>query len=796
MSDSEYMMGQLQDYGFHLLDDDQRDAADLWLINTCTVKNPSQAAMSTLVARGKALDKRLVVCGCVPQGDKKVPELQELSMLGVTQIDRVVEAVEETLKGNVVHMLAKKKLPRLDLPKVRRNARIEILPLSTGCLGACTYCKTKHARGQLGSYELEALVERAAAAAADPLVREIWLSSEDTGAYGRDLGTSLPELLRALVAALPADGRTMLRIGMTNPPFILEHLPAIAEVLNHPCVFSYLHVPVQSGSDAVLTAMNREYNSAQFCRVADTLLGLVPGLELATDIICGFPGETDEDFEATMALVRKYRFPHTHISQFYPRPGTPAARMKKLPNGVAKARSRALTVLVDSFTDCYERLVGTLQRVCVVEMAADGRRFVGHTKSYTQVLLEPQEGLMGSVVTVRITAAARWNITGDVVAVQYQPPGAPPLQCAPDTPLGAASAHGEVHPQQHSQPPSGVKPQESTASSERTCIGAARSGAPCAESRKQCIGSSLQDRGDGLGSAKADGWDRGSATGPLGVCVDQLPSSSEAQYRASSNSSPGSHDNASGSGCAADNCCQHDLPEARSSAGQIRDQMHSNNECIESSTWDNAGFSSSDASEATQQKESSFGTNHEAAEPQSCGGVNADSTCSKHSSESYQERQASFQGNDSASVAELASGHKPPGTVLQTAAPRSTLPLEDLRKPEELQPGSSAKEGCNMPASTSAADLLRGHMPSAKLSGKMEPVSPRSRSEAPTYEALPSKSEFVRGHDGKMAASSRRAGLSVAGAWSSQAVDMVLSAGIVLGLTGVLISGIMMLVSS
>lgn len=106
------------------------------------------------------------------------------------------------------------------------------------------------------------------------------------------------------------------------------------QVLNHPCVFAYMHIPVQSGSDAILGSMNREYTSEEFRRVADTLLAQVPGLELATDIICGFPGETDEDFEATMALVRQYKFPHTHISQFYPRPGTPAARMRKVGDSI------------------------------------------------------------------------------------------------------------------------------------------------------------------------------------------------------------------------------------------------------------------------------------------------------------------------------------------------------------------------------------------------------------------------------------------------------------------------------
>lgn len=140
----------------------------------------------------------------------------------------------------------------------------------------------------------------------------------------------LPTLLDALIAELPTDGRVRLRVGMTNPPFILEHLDAIARALRHPSVFAYLHLPVQSGSDAVLTAMNREYSAAEFRRCADTLLQLVPEVQLATDIICGFPGETDADFQETMDLVAHYRFSHTHISQFYPRPGTPAARMKKV----------------------------------------------------------------------------------------------------------------------------------------------------------------------------------------------------------------------------------------------------------------------------------------------------------------------------------------------------------------------------------------------------------------------------------------------------------------------------------
>uniref|UniRef100_A0A061S893 Threonylcarbamoyladenosine tRNA methylthiotransferase n=1 Tax=Tetraselmis sp. GSL018 TaxID=582737 RepID=A0A061S893_9CHLO len=412
LSDSEYMAGQLSDYGYRLVEDFERDSADLWLLNTCTVKNPSQAAMGTFIQRAQKIGAKLLITGCVPQGDRRAKEIEGLSVLGVTQIDRVVEAVEETLRGNVVHMLAKKKLPRLDLPKVRRNKHIEILPLSTGCLGACTYCKTKHARGELGSYSVSVLVERARAAARDPEVREIWLSSEDTGAYGRDIGSSLPQLLEALVSVLPPDGQTMIRVGMTNPPFILEHLEAVAAALRHPCVFAYLHVPVQSGSNRVLKAMNREYTVEEFRRVCDTLIALVPGLQLATDIICGFPGETEEDFQETLRLVEDYRFSHCHISQFYPRPGTPAARMKKVPTSVVKARSRRMTSLVEGFGDAEASLVGTVQKCWVVDTAADGKHLVGHTKAYHQVLLPASECAPGSIVVAKITESSRWSCRG------------------------------------------------------------------------------------------------------------------------------------------------------------------------------------------------------------------------------------------------------------------------------------------------------------------------------------------------------------------------------------------------
>ncbi|CAH9082397.1 unnamed protein product [Cuscuta epithymum] len=410
-SDSEYMAGQLSAFGYALTD--VPDEADLWLINTCTVKSPSQSSMDTLLTKGRNAKKPLVVAGCVPQGSRNLKELQGISIVGVQQIDRVVEVVEETLKGHEVRLLTRKTLPALDLPKVRKNEFIEILPINVGCLGACTYCKTKHARGHLGSYTVDSLVGRVKSVVADG-VKEIWLSSEDTGAYGRDIGVNLPILLNAIVERLPPDGSTMLRIGMTNPPYILEHLKEIADVLRHPCVYSFLHVPVQSGSDSILSAMNREYTVADFRMVVDTLTELVPGMQIATDIICGFPGETDEDFAQTVNLVKDYQFAQVHISQFYPRPGTPAARMKKVASHVVKSRSRELTAVFESFTP-YAGMEGKIERIWITDIASDGIHLVGHTKGYIQVLVVGPESMQGSSATVKITSVGRWSVFGEVI---------------------------------------------------------------------------------------------------------------------------------------------------------------------------------------------------------------------------------------------------------------------------------------------------------------------------------------------------------------------------------------------
>ncbi|XP_019872626.2 threonylcarbamoyladenosine tRNA methylthiotransferase [Aethina tumida] len=428
-SDSEYMAGQLAAYGYQLTDD--KTKADLWLLNSCTVKNPSEDHFRNEIEAAKKQAKHVVLAGCVPQGAPKSNFVQGLSIIGVQQIDRVVEVVEETLKGNTVKLLGTKKEngkkiggASLLLPKVRRNPLIEIIAINTGCLNQCTYCKTKHARGDLGSYPPEEIVARAKQAFQEGVV-EIWLTSEDTGTYGRDIGTSLPELLWQLVDIIPKGCR--LRLGMTNPPYILEHLEEIAKIMSHPRVYGFLHVPVQSGSDQVLGDMKREYCRKDFEHVVDFLQKHVPGMTIATDIICGFPTETEADFEETMSLCAKYKFPSLFINQYFPRPGTPAARLPRIPANEVKQRTKKLTDLFYTYKP-YTHKLGEIQEVLVTEVSHDKKHYVGHNEFYEQVLVPMNDKYMGKLVKVKITETSKFSMIGQPLDEISMPGLARPLE--------------------------------------------------------------------------------------------------------------------------------------------------------------------------------------------------------------------------------------------------------------------------------------------------------------------------------------------------------------------------------
>ncbi|GAB5365420.1 hypothetical protein AAMO2058_001056400 [Amorphochlora amoebiformis] len=431
-ADSEYMAGLLHQRGYEVVG--SFEESDLVVLNSCTVKGPSQDHFLTFVRRAKALNKYLVIAGCVPEADAAgLADIQGISSVGVRQIHRIVEVVEETLRNNTLTLsgprtLTPRTLPSLTLPKVRRNKFIEIIPINVGCLNACTYCKTRHARGRLQSYKPHQIVRRIhqALLEKESQICEIWLTSEDLGAYGIDIGSSLPSLLHQILrSGLPSALR--IRLGMTNPPYILHHLPAMASILANPNVYSHLHIPVQAASNSVLFEMRREYTQNDFESIVQRLRGsLAPyPMHLCTDIICGFPGESVGDFSETVEMMERLQFPAVFISQFYPRPGTPAARMKgRIPTQEVKRRSRIITDLV-SRSDPFKSLVGTIEDILLTEEARIPSDLVGHTKAYVQVLVPKSDprAILGAMVKVRVTHAHRWSVRGEILEIIH-PPGA------------------------------------------------------------------------------------------------------------------------------------------------------------------------------------------------------------------------------------------------------------------------------------------------------------------------------------------------------------------------------------
>ena len=419
-SDSEYMLGILSNQGYEIVDN--LEDSDLTIINSCTVKSPYQAAFLNTVIKSKEYNKHVVVGGCVPQAERNLKGLENCSIVGVSQIDKIDYIVKNTFEGNTVRLLENKSLPSLLLPKIRRNKYIEIIPISQGCLGSCTYCKTKQARGKLISYPIEQIV-KACKRAWENNAKELWITSEDTGVYGRDIGTNLPNLMVEILKYVPKD--VMIRIGMANPPYILENVNQMIKVLNHPNVYSFIHIPVQSGSNPVLDKMLREYTIEEFNYLCDKFIEGVPNITIATDIICGFPTETRENFQETLNMVEKYKFPVINISQFYPRPGTVAAKWKKIDTKEVHYRSKALAELFGSYSN-YKHLLNTTQRVWVhdtneEEKNKEENMMVAHNKSYVKILIPKDEKLYGKELIVKIKETYKWHCVGEIIDKNPEP---------------------------------------------------------------------------------------------------------------------------------------------------------------------------------------------------------------------------------------------------------------------------------------------------------------------------------------------------------------------------------------
>ena len=345
IADSEMIAGSLTEAGYQLARNENEGS--LSVIVTCSVKDASEHRMLSRIRSLTKSGRPLVVAGCLPKADRAVVEelSPSASLVGPRSIDKITRVANSALAGERRVELEDSGVDKLNIPRIRINSAVGIVEIASGCLSKCTFCQTKLAKGMLRSYRVGDIA-RQVKSDVEAGCKEVWLTSTDSGCYGIDIGSDLVELLSAC-SSIPGD--FMIRLGMMNPMYLPRMLDRLVNSFaQNDKLFKFVHVPVESGSDRVLRLMKRGHTSKTFSEAVRAFREKIPEMTISTDIIVGFPTESERDFERTMELVEDTQPDIVNISRYGARPGTEAAKWKKgrISSQVAKQRSERLHSLI------------------------------------------------------------------------------------------------------------------------------------------------------------------------------------------------------------------------------------------------------------------------------------------------------------------------------------------------------------------------------------------------------------------------------------------------------------------
>ena len=410
-ADSQIIAGVLSENEIDIVDD--IDEADVVIVNTCYVKLPTENKVTYKIQQiqEKYPDKKVIVSGCMVEIDpEKLEKIgPNCSWIGPHQLNKSADVVNATYCGEVVRECGFSKESKVGVPKITDDSLIHIIQICEGCLGACTFCCTRFARGPLNSYPISDIVEEARQAIENGAC-EIQLTAQDTAAFGRDSGEKLSDLIKE-VANLKGDFRV--RVGMMHPKNILNDVDEIIDAMKHPKVYNFIHLPIQSGSDKVLSDMRRGHTIDQYLNIVSRFKNEIPDLTLAVDVIVGYPTENDDDFDLTVDLLKKVKPSLIHLSKYQHRKGAISSSLREIPRDVMKKRSKFLSEIKSKITEEENRLlVGTTQNVLVVEKGSKGG-FIGKTDSYIPVIVN--DALLGSFVKVKITDATATYLKSELL---------------------------------------------------------------------------------------------------------------------------------------------------------------------------------------------------------------------------------------------------------------------------------------------------------------------------------------------------------------------------------------------
>jgi threonylcarbamoyladenosine tRNA methylthiotransferase CDKAL1 len=410
-ADSEMISGTLEHSGYDIVD--EPDDADISILVTCSVKTVTQQRMEHRIKELSKTNSKLIIGGCFPKADKKrVEDLNpNASLIGPNGIHNTLDVVKQTLEGRRVVFLEDVKQPKLLLPRTRKNLVVGIVEISSGCLSACTFCQVKLVKGVLFSYPKQEIINEVKNFVSQGC-KEIWLTSTDNSCYGREIKTNLAELLDEVCKI---DGDFLVRVGMMNPLLTERILDKLVVSFQNSKVFKFLHLPVQSGSNRILNEMRRGYTVENFLSVVEKFRATIKDLTLSTDIIVGFPGENQTDFDRTLDLLHQVRPDVVNLSRYGARPGTLAASMPyKIDGKEMKRRSSIVSKICREISfERNQRWVGWRGKVLVDEKVRNG--FVGRNFAYKPVVVKQSDFEVGQNIIVTISGASSSTLTGTIL---------------------------------------------------------------------------------------------------------------------------------------------------------------------------------------------------------------------------------------------------------------------------------------------------------------------------------------------------------------------------------------------
>lgn len=396
--------------------------ADAYIINTCTVTAVSDKKSRQAIrqARKRAPGAVVAVCGCYAQTAPGAVEALGVDLIAGTA--ERMQFLDDLERLSAAKAAPNRPAPQVTVDNIMAHRTFEplaagglegrtraMLKVEDGCTNFCSYCIIPYARGPVRSLSLEQAVEQTRQLAAEGY-REIVLTGIEISSWGHDFknGQSLIDLLEALSAAAP---EVRLRLGSLEPRTVTEDFCRRAAALPNLC--PQFHLSMQSGCDATLKRMNRKYDTARYLESVELLNRWFDRPAVTTDLITGFPEETEEEFAQTLDFIRKCRFAQMHIFPYSIRPGTPAAKMEQVPKAVKEERARRAAAVAEEMHRSYlEGCVGRTYPV-LFEQPKNGK-FFGHAPNYMEVLVDGAE-LHNALKNVRIVDVDGEALLGEIV---------------------------------------------------------------------------------------------------------------------------------------------------------------------------------------------------------------------------------------------------------------------------------------------------------------------------------------------------------------------------------------------